>query len=429
MISIFHIITGLASHALVLSLIIVMTTMTLGSIIITASSLPPLVQNALADHGQEIVITPKDSSFAPVSSGKGGNQVKVVVNYAVHDPMIANDLVKAVMKVYSPNGTLLKTSSSPTPFPITDSYGTTTLATTLKDPSIDGVIAKIVFTNPIKTETISNELPVNVGGEALSGALQDKTKTQVSLPSESELESESEVEAPVRPPSEDIPSPTESAIASSPTEEEQQVAELEELPVVQGKQQVTSIESAPQTTTDNPSTPPATITTTPPSTTSPTSHIAEEICGDGIDNDGDALIDFSDGQCNRLQSQQQRPMLQQEQTMAPSLEICDDDLDNDNDGKVDSRDEECSYITNTSSFPSPGQGQPVTNENTEREIEDTEEQLNEDLSEESAGKENSDGEENKEDDRNEDEEGEEEDTEQESDDEDNGEEDNDEDES
>jgi hypothetical protein len=420
MISIFHIITGLASHALVLSLIIVMTTMTLGSIIITA------VQNALADHGQEIVITPKDSSFAPVSSGKGGNQVKVVVNYAVHDPVIANDLVKAVMKVYSPNGTLLKTSSSPTPFPITDSYGTTTLATTLKDPSIDGVIAKIVFTNPIKTETISNELPVNVdlvGGEALSGALQDKTKTQVSLPSESEPESESEVEAPVRPPSEDIPSPTESAIASSPTEEEQQIAELEELPVVPGKQQVTSIESAPQTTTDNPSTPPATITTTPPSTTSPTSHIAEEICGDGIDNDGDALIDFSDGQCNRLQSQQQWPMLQQEQTNAPSLEICDDDLDNDNDGKVDSRDEECSYITNTV------QGQPVTNENTEREIEDTGEQLNEDLSEESAGKENSDGEENKEDDRNEDEEGEEEDTEQKSDDEDNGEEDNDEDES
>ncbi|HKI09328.1 MAG TPA: hypothetical protein VKA09_13115, partial [Nitrososphaeraceae archaeon] len=158
MISISHFTTRLASHALTLSLIIVMMTTTLITTITISSQ--TLVQSVFADHGQEIVLTSKDASFAPVSSGEGGNQAKVVVNYVVHDPMIVNDLVKGVMKVYSPNGTLLKTSSSPTPFPISNSYGTATLATTLTDPTIESVIAKIAFTNPIKTETFSNELPV-----------------------------------------------------------------------------------------------------------------------------------------------------------------------------------------------------------------------------------------------------------------------------
>jgi hypothetical protein len=49
---------------------------------------PALVQSAFAEHGQEIVLTSKDTSFAPISSGEG-NQVKVAVNYAVHDPMVA----------------------------------------------------------------------------------------------------------------------------------------------------------------------------------------------------------------------------------------------------------------------------------------------------------------------------------------------------
>src|SRR5215208_3148544 len=214
MVSISHFTTRLAIHALTLGLIIVMMTTTLITTITISS--PTLVQSVFADHGQEIVLTSKDASFAPVSSGEGGNQAKVVVNYAVHDPMIVNDLVKGVMKVYSPNGTLLKTSSSPTPFPISNSYGTATLATTITDPTIESVTAKIVFTNPIKTETFSNELPVSVDlirGAALSEEPQGKTTQQV-LP-------ESE-EAPIEPLSEDKLSSTESAIASSLTKEEQQ---------------------------------------------------------------------------------------------------------------------------------------------------------------------------------------------------------------
>src|ERR687890_675065 len=372
MISISHFTPRLASHALTLSLIIVMMTTTLITTITISS--PPLVQSAFADHGQEVVLTSKDASFAPVSSGEGGNQAKVGVNYAVHDPMIANDLVKGVMKVYSPNGTLLKTSSSPTPFPISNSYGTATLATTLTDPTIESVIAKIAFTNPIKTETFSNELPVSVDlirGAALSGEPQEKMTPQA--PPQSE----------------------------------------EEAPIIQGKQQTTSIESMPQTIT-NPSISPTTTTYTP------VPHIAEEICNDGIDNDSDTLIDFSDEKCNPLQSQQQReqPILQQGQTIAPTPEICDDDLDNDFDGQVDSRDEECSTINSPSSFPSPKQAQSVTDGQTEgQENHDKEQQSIEDVPEESGVKEDDYDQDNEEEDRNDDE-NEDEDTEQQSDDED-----------
>src|SRR5918994_166677 len=309
MISISYFTTRLASHALTLSLIIVMMTTTLITTITISS--PTFVQSAFADHGQEIVLTSKDASFAPVSAGEGGNQAKVVVNYAVHDPMIVNDLVKGVMKVYSPNGTLLKTSSSPTPFPISNSYGTATLATTLTDPIIESVIAKIAFTNPIKTETFSNELPVSVDlirGADLSGEPQEKITPQAPP----QLE-----EAPIKPILEDKLLSTESTTVSSQTEEEQQPDELKEVPIIQAKQQTTSIESMPQTIT-NPSISPTTTTYTP------VSHIAEEICNDGIDNDSDTLVDFSDEKCNPLQSQQQReqPILQQGQTIAPTPEIC-----------------------------------------------------------------------------------------------------------
>src|ERR671923_456867 len=178
MISISYFSTRLGSPNLTLNLLIVIMSTTIMAAVTISSA--PLVESAFADHGQEIVLTSKDASFAPISSGDGGNQVKVVVNYAVHDPMIANDLVKGVMKVYSPNGTLLKTSSSQNPFPLSTS-GKAQLATTLTDNSQDSVTSKIIFTNPIRTDTVSNELLVKVGlikgiAPASSGGKQIKTE-------------------------------------------------------------------------------------------------------------------------------------------------------------------------------------------------------------------------------------------------------------
>ena len=398
MISILHSTTKLPNHSLEISLIIVMTT-TLSII----SYSPALVQNAFADHGHEIVLSTKDSSFAPISSAEDGNQLKVVVNYVVHDPMVANDLVKGVMKVYSPDGTLLKTSSSPTPFPISGSHGSSTLATTLTDPRIESVTASIVFTNSIKTETISNELPVNV--DLVRGVLSEEQ--QEKMP-QVLSESGSEEEIPLKPLSENKLSSMESAITPTTTKQDEQPAKPEESALLESKQQVTSIESLPQTIT-NPSLPPPQATTT-------ASYNTEETCNDGIDNDSDTLIDFSNGKCNSLWPQQQS---RQEQITVATPEICDDDLDNDVDGKVDSRDEECSSTTR-SSFLSPRQAQSVTDEQIKEGEDDKEKPSNEDVPEESNEKEVGNSEDNNDDER---QNGEDEEKEQQSDDEDNKDED------
>ena len=177
-----------------------------------------------------------------------------------------------------------------------------------------------------------------------------------------------------------------------------------------------SLTSKDSQTITNPSIqPPTTMTTT----TTPVTYVVEEICNDGIDNDSDTLIDFSDEECNPLQSQQQpilsqqQPILsQQGQTMVSTSEICDDDLDNDFDGKVDSRDDECNSITTTSSsFPPPIQGQPVNDEQIGEENGDKEQQSNEDVSDESGEKEDSDDEDNNEEDDSNDDENEDEDEE------------------
>jgi hypothetical protein len=243
---------------------------------------------------------------------------------------------------------LLKTSSSPTPFPITNSHGTATFATTLTDPTIKDVIAKIVFTNPIKTETLSNELPVSVSfikDAALTGETKERAISQA--PQESDSQSEEE-NKPL--PDHTLPS-TESAIASPRIEEERQSVKFEDVPPIQESQQVTPTESKPQTIV-NPY-----VSTYPP--IQPT-IVEPEICNDSIDNDVDTLIDLSDADCNLSQIQQQQlpKTMQQEPSKVSSLEICDDDLDNDLDSKVDSEDEECTYNTDsTSSFPLLGQEQ------------------------------------------------------------------------
>ena len=325
--------------SLVIALGLLLQSLDLPSSLLAVPSSFSFMNNAFAEHGQEIVLSLNDSSFAPIAPD-GKNQVKVVVNYATQEPMVVNDLVKGVMKVYSANGTLLKTSSSPTPFAASSS-GKLSLTTTLTDNTVDSVTANIVFTNPIRTEIVSNELPVKI--DLIRGIV----PTSIEEEQPPQTESAQEEQPIVTPPMVTPPIPPEEVIEQPPqtetVQEEQTLAPT--VPFIQG---------APTMSTE----------------TTTNSNI--ELCDDGLDNDGDTLIDFGDGDCPAITSSRTPP--QEQQLASATLEVCDDTLDNDLDGKKDLEDEECSATT-----PIEGQVAPNGREGEEGEDNDEgEQQSNED---------------------------------------------------
>jgi hypothetical protein len=292
--------------SLVIALGLLLQILDLPSSLLAIPSLS-FIHSAFGDHGQEIVLSLNNSSFAPTSPD-GVNKIKIVVNYATQDPMTVHDLVKGVMKVYSLNGTLLKTSSSPTPFPVSAS-GELQLTTALAENTIENITANIVFTNPIRTEIVSNELPVKLDffRGITSSSLDEKQDT-------AEVVQEAQQPAVIPP----VPAETEQITKQLPPQEiapqeEESNASIEPTePLFQGA---------------------------PASASEPTTSSTREICTDGIDNDADTLADFEDSNCPMIRS----PLkpLQQEELSSATLEICDDILDNDLDGKIDLQDEEC----------------------------------------------------------------------------------------
>ena len=92
------------------------------------------------------------------------NQVKVLLKSlsTADSAGLNNKTINAVMKVYSINGTLLKTSSYPQGF----NYNNTesiTLATNIADKSIETVTAIIQLTNLEKTQSLSDPLTIKLG--------------------------------------------------------------------------------------------------------------------------------------------------------------------------------------------------------------------------------------------------------------------------
>jgi hypothetical protein len=307
-----------------------------GSSLISVSPLS-FIPDAFADHGEEIMLSLNDTSFAQ-KSPEEENQVKVIVNYATQDPMTVHDLVKGVMKVYSPNGTLLKTSSSPTPFPVSTA-GKAQLATTITDNSQDSVTAKIVFTNPIKTETVSNELLVKI--DLMKG-----------IPPATSEEKQIETEAvQTKKPVATVLTQKENGAISDhgrlvPSQDEGQQPIRPTGPLFPGAPHTFASETA------NPS--------------------VIEICGDGLDNDADALTDFKDGDCLVMASPSTQPSQEEQLTAAASAEVCNDTLDNDLDAKIDSEDEECIPIAplNQQLKSSSQEGQESENNNNNNNNED-----------------------------------------------------------
>ena len=117
-------------------------------------------QIAFANHGQEISLTLYSAEFMPLTTTQG-NQVKVLVNYTTQEPTIVGQILNAVMKVYTVNGSLIRTSSFPNGF-TANSSGTEQLATTIRDNATQNVLVVIQFTDVAKTVPLSNTLEANV---------------------------------------------------------------------------------------------------------------------------------------------------------------------------------------------------------------------------------------------------------------------------
>jgi hypothetical protein len=149
------------------------------------------LDNAFADHGQEVTLTLYNSSFGSLTAG-GGNQVSVFASYEINDDSIAGQTINAVMEVYAPNGTLIRTSSYPEGFVAQSSGGVEGLETTIRVPTLQSVTANVTFRNSDKTAVLSNDLRVNLNlGE--EGTTAPTTGEEVGVEEESPgLQSEPE---------------------------------------------------------------------------------------------------------------------------------------------------------------------------------------------------------------------------------------------
>ena len=136
----------------------------------------PLI--SFAYHGKEISILLDSAEFIPLSENGEENQVNVFVNYTVNDPSLINQGINSVMKVYSTNGTLIKTSSSAEGFTVNQT-GAERHATSITNSTLQDVIAVVQFTNLTKTVPLSNPLQTNLTLSVAHVAPETGTDTEI----------------------------------------------------------------------------------------------------------------------------------------------------------------------------------------------------------------------------------------------------------
>ncbi len=119
-----------------------------------------LISNVYGYHGEEVSISMGYAHFIS-QLGNKDKQIKVLVNYTVNDPSIMNQGVNAVMKIYSENGTAIKTSSYPNGFTLDDT-GTLPMKTGIKDNFTNNITAVVQFTDLEKIQPISNTMAIKL---------------------------------------------------------------------------------------------------------------------------------------------------------------------------------------------------------------------------------------------------------------------------
>ena len=117
--------------------------------------------SSLAQNSQGIVISLGNSSFVTLTNTEA-NQVRVNVKYTIEDESLKNKMINAVMAVFAPNGSLLRTTSFPSGFTAESDGGVQSLKTTFREMSLQRVMANITFTDLTKSRALSNILTVNL---------------------------------------------------------------------------------------------------------------------------------------------------------------------------------------------------------------------------------------------------------------------------
>jgi hypothetical protein len=126
------------------------TSILLAAIIVAAGT---LIQVS-AYTGGEISIKLNNTQFTRLND-TGNYQIKVFVDYSVTDPSLIGQKINAVMKVYSSDGSLLKTTSFPGGFPVNRTGGTYLLTGIPISPA-QNITMETVFTDLNKTNLLSN---------------------------------------------------------------------------------------------------------------------------------------------------------------------------------------------------------------------------------------------------------------------------------
>ena len=121
-----------------------------------------------------ITLTLDNSSYAPLTNIHG-NQLSVSVRYQVDDKSLADQKINGLMKIYSSNGTLIHSTSFPDGFTAKKKGGVEELKTTIRDPTLEHIIANVTFTDLKKTETFSNTVTANLVFNQTSGQLTNST--------------------------------------------------------------------------------------------------------------------------------------------------------------------------------------------------------------------------------------------------------------
>ena len=115
------------------------------------------ITQSFSQKSGSIDISLLNSSFVPLTNSDA-NQVKVNVEYTIEDESIQNQIVNAVMEVYAPNGTLIRTTSIPSGFTVQSDGGVEMLRTTFHGKSLQSVSINIILTDLTRNTPLSNEI-------------------------------------------------------------------------------------------------------------------------------------------------------------------------------------------------------------------------------------------------------------------------------